>query len=279
MGVIYALTFPDGLQYVGQAVDFDRRMRDYSNLHGTGGKVKEWIIKFGWDQVKKEKLLQAPRAELNNDERRKIRELGTLWPSGLNLTKGGDGGGGWGLDSERDARLRSQWAAAVKPECVAKARARVERLSKLPDIEFHAEMARLRRRAEKLGMPSNKLERLYPNTFTLEQIRKLQGKAHGTPGPKATGRLSAEQLRANKKERKRKWDEAQRTSSKSRPLPQQATGVREGAGPSVQAGVAYSGASQHSPRSRTPAGGLRNAEESDEDFSDWWVGARNAGLL
>ena len=271
MGVVYALTFPDGLQYVGQAVDFDRRMREHSQLNRTGGKVKEWIIRFGWDQVKKEKLLQAPKAELNNDERRKIREMGTLWPSGLNLTEGGDGGCGWGVDAARDARLRAEWAAAVKPECVAKARARVERLSKLPDIEFHAEMARLRRRAEKRGMPRDKLERLYPNTFTLQQIRKLQGKAHSIPGPKATGRLSAEQLRANKKERKRKWDEAQRTSSRSRPLPQQAVSVSKGAGPSVQAGVAHSAASQHSPRSRTPAGGLRDGEdggyETDSDAS------------
>ena len=95
---------------------------------------------------------------------------------------------------------------------MAKARSRLEKLAKLPVVEYHAEMARLRRRAEKRGMPPNKLERLYPNGFTLEEIRRMQGKRCGIPGPKATGKLSAEQLRANKKERKHLWDKKQRTS-------------------------------------------------------------------
>lgn len=218
MGVVYMLTFPDGLQYVGQSICFEKRMKQHASAsHMSGTRVKEWILRYGWDQVKKEVLLEGPNSCLNDDERRLIREKGTLWPSGLNMTLGGDGCNFWGIDPERDAQLRAKWTAEAKSDNFAKARARLEKLSRLPDIEFHAKMAELRRRAEKRGMPRDKLERLYPNTFTLAQVRKLQGKSWGTPGPKATGKLSAEQLKASKKERKRKWDEAQRTSSRSHP--------------------------------------------------------------
>jgi hypothetical protein len=212
MGVVYALTYPDGMQYVGKAANYTIRMNEHARCVRTGKKAKEWTERYGWDQVKTEVLLTGPDDELSNGERRMIREMGTLWPAGLNCTEGGDGGCGWGLDPERDARLRAKWAATAKSENFAKARKRLQELSKLPDIEFHAKMAELRRRAEKRGMPQDKLERLYPNTFTLVQVRNLQGKSCGVPGPKAAGKLTAEQLRANKKERKRKWDE-QRTSS------------------------------------------------------------------
>jgi len=206
------LTFPDGMQYAGKAVDCERRWREHSQPNRVGRKAKEWIDRYGWDQVKREVVLTAPDEELNDNERRVIRDYGTLWPAGLNLSPGGDGGAGWGVDPERDAQLRAKWTATAKSDNFAKAKKRLQELSKLPDIEFHAKMAELRRRAEKRGMPQDKLERLYPNTFTLAQIRKLQGKTVGIPGPKASGRLSAEQLKANKKERKRKWDEARRTS-------------------------------------------------------------------
>ena len=208
MGVVYALTYPDGMQYVGKAVNYKVRMNEHARCVRTGKKAKEWTERYGWDQVKTEVLLTGPDDELANGERRMIREMGTLWPAGLNLTEGGDGGCGWGVDPERDARLRDEWAAKVKPESVAKARARVEKLSKLPDIEFHAKMAELRRRAEKRGMPQDKLERLYPNTFTLAQVRKLQGKSWGIPGPKGTKRLTEEE----KKEKRRALNAKRRTS-------------------------------------------------------------------
>lgn len=212
MGVIYVLTLPDGLQYVGQAVHLKRRMREHSKLKNTGRKLKEWVIKYGWDQVKQEIVVTVPDDELNNEETRVIKDMGTIWPSGLNMTTGGEGGSGWGLDPERDATLRKKWSKEVKQESIAKGEARLRKLGQLPDIEFHAEMARLRRRAEKRGMPRDKLERLYPNTFTLEQIRKLQGKKHGVPGPKASGRLTAGEIKSKKKARKQAWDAKQRTS-------------------------------------------------------------------
>jgi len=213
MGVVYALTYPDGMQYVGKALNYERRMKEHSRCVHTGKRAKDWTERYGWDQVKTEVLLTGPDDELSNGERRMIREMGTLWPAGLNLTEGGDGGSGWGVDPERDAKLCAEWALNVKPESVAKARARAEKLSKLPDIEFHEKMAELRRRAEKRGMPKDKLERLYPNTFTLAQVRKLQGKPPGIPGPKGTKRLTEEE----KREKKRALNARRRTSSKSRP--------------------------------------------------------------
>lgn len=200
MGVIYMLTFPDGLQYVGQSVRFEKRMKEHANPHSMRGtKVKEWILRYGWDQVRKEVILQGPNSSLNDDERRLIRERGTLWPSGLNMTSGGDSGDSWGLDPERDAQLRAKWTAIAKSDNFAKARKRLQELSKLPAIAFHAKMSELRRRAEKRGMPQDKLERLYPNTFTLAQIRKLQGKSWGIPGPRGTDRLTDEEKRQKKR--------------------------------------------------------------------------------
>ena len=224
MGVIYMLTFPDGLQYVGQSVCFAKRMKQHAYpSHMSGTRLKEWILRYGWDQVRKEVLLQGPNSSLNDDERRLIREKGTLWPSGLNMAPGGDSGNSWGLDPERDAQLKAKWTAEAKSDNFAKARARLERLSRLPGIEFHAEMARLRRRAEKRGMPQDKLERLYPNTFTLAQVRRLQGKSWDIPGPRGTNRLTEEEKKQKKRARKQLWDARQRekkhspASSKSHP--------------------------------------------------------------
>lgn len=218
-------------------------------------KVGEWIIRYGWDQVKKEVLLQGPNSSLNDDECRQIRDKGTLWPSGLNMTSGGDCGDSWGLDPERDARLRAKWAATAKSDNFAKARNRLQRLSKLPAIEFHAEMARLRRRAEKLGMPQDKLERLYPNTFTLVQIRRLQGKDWGVPGPKGDYRQTEEEKQEKKRARKRAWDARQCKRRRSPASSGQSRGKRKQANGSSGSNVTGSpkfrpsAIFRHSPRS------------------------------
>ena len=66
------------------------------------------------------------------------------------------------------------------------------------------------KRAEKRGMPQDKLERLYPNTFTLAQVRKLQGKSWDIPGPKGNKRLTEEEKKQKKCVRKQLWDAKQR---------------------------------------------------------------------
>lgn len=218
MGVIYTLSFPDGMKYVGKAEKFKRRMKEHERGCRTGKRLREWVSFYGWDRVEQEIIASVPDEDLNGAERAAIRNLQTCWPAGLNLTLGGDGGCGWGIDAERDRKLREEWKNSTKPESVAKSLKRLKELSKLPDIEFHAKMAALRRRAEKRGMTQDKLERLYPNTFSLPQIRKLQGKKYGVPGPKKSGRLTAEEIKAKKKARKSAWDaKHKRTSSKSRP--------------------------------------------------------------
>lgn len=206
------LSFPDGMRYVGQTHRLQVRINEHRRGVRTRGKVKEWAERYGWDCVDVKVLATVSNSDLYAEERVHISKEQTLWPNGLNMTSGGAGGSGWGLDTERDQKLRKEWSENTKPESVKKGKKRLERLSKLPDIEFHAQMAALRRRAEKRGMPSDKLERLYPNTFTLAQIRALQGKTRGIPGPKKTGRLTEAEIKAKKKERKRKWDAAQRTS-------------------------------------------------------------------
>lgn len=275
------LTFPDGLQYVGQTIHFEQRMKKHASPHSMRGtRIKEWILRYGWDHVKKEVLLVGPNSSLDDDESRLIREKGTMWPSGLNMTPGGNSGNSWGLDPERDAQLRANWAASAKSDNFAKARKRIQELSKLPDIEFYAKMSELRRRAEKRGMPQDKLERLYPNTFTLAQVRKLQGKSWDIPGPKGNKRLTEEEKKQKKRVRKQLWDAKQRekmnapASSRSRPsedaphsprsAPMESEEVSEddgwdlGPGPSTSSVVAPP----------TRAGDLRSEEESESEGWD-----------
>ena len=211
------LTFPDGMRYIGKSNRLKVRLKEHQQGVRTGVKVKEWVQRYGWDRVGVKELATVSDNDLNGEERSYIRNEQTLWPNGLNMTLGGDGGAGWGIDLERDEKLREKWSSEVKPESIEKGKQRLQKLAQLPDLEFHAQMAALRRRAEKRKMPPDKLERLYPNTLTLAQIRALQGKTHSIPGPKKTGKLTEVEIKGKKKERKRKWDEEKRTSSKSRP--------------------------------------------------------------
>lgn len=89
-GYIYRLTFPDGMQYVGQTVNLECRMRSHANGNKCP-KVQEWKARFGWDSVRIEVLEMVSHSLLNEREIHLIRECGTLWPMGLNKSRGGDG--------------------------------------------------------------------------------------------------------------------------------------------------------------------------------------------
>jgi len=89
LGFMYILTFPDRMQYVGQAVDLVRRMGAHRNSNRCP-KVHEWKGMFGWESVDVEVLERVPHAQMNEREIHLIAEHDTLWPNGLNMVPGGE---------------------------------------------------------------------------------------------------------------------------------------------------------------------------------------------
>ena len=89
-GVIYRLTFPDCMQYIGQTVNFNKRMDNHRH-GGKCPKLQQWKRKFGWNSVSIDVLLVADAKDLNYLEQEQIAKHKTVWPNGLNMTEGGDG--------------------------------------------------------------------------------------------------------------------------------------------------------------------------------------------
>lgn len=61
-GVIYKLTSPDGKEYIGQTVDFKRRMRRYGSEKQQSSPIYLAIRKFGFDNFSKE-IIEVVEAE------------------------------------------------------------------------------------------------------------------------------------------------------------------------------------------------------------------------
>ena len=74
-GYIYQLTFPDGMQYVGQTVDLAHRMQSHRNGNKCP-KVQEWKGMFGWTSVRVQVLERPPHSQMNEREIHLIAEHG-----------------------------------------------------------------------------------------------------------------------------------------------------------------------------------------------------------
>ena len=92
MGFIYRLLFPNGKGYVGQTGkdDPNKRWNQHRQRRSHCWLVARAIKKYGWENVKKEALLEIPNDLLNNYEVKFIDWLDTLTPNGYNITPGGD---------------------------------------------------------------------------------------------------------------------------------------------------------------------------------------------
>jgi len=291
IGVVYQLEFPNGKVYIGITTRFKRRMGEHRNgaNYEDGHAVRRAIKKYGWANVKVTILEGgiADRELLKEREVHWIQEkASTVREWGYNLTAGGDA-------QPMEHPVVKAWHKERITEAMNRKDVRAKKRALWQD-DGHKEMmqeARLNfESAEKrrLGFARKREEKI--RTMSMHEGKALMRNVRAKLTNNATnpGRVATPgQLEDAKAFWQREWERYERkywsappqASWISHPLPQQTAGVSEGAGPSVQAGVAHSAASPRSPRTRTPAGGLRNAEESDEDFSDWWVGARNAGLL
>lgn len=89
-GVIYMLTFPDGMRYIGMSVDLEGRMRAHRGGSTKCKKLCEWTAEYGWDAVVQNVLARPRVEELCAQERWHIAHHGTRWPQGLNMTDGGE---------------------------------------------------------------------------------------------------------------------------------------------------------------------------------------------
>ena len=91
-GCIYKLTAPNGKCYIGQTINFKRRMRD----HQRGAKSPKYAVhhaikKHGWLNMKKEILIEdVPEEDLDNLEKSYIEVENTHVPHGYNLSTGGE---------------------------------------------------------------------------------------------------------------------------------------------------------------------------------------------
>lgn len=108
MGFIYLRTNKiNGKQYVGQAVDIDKRQRDWNCLlcRYAGSAINNARNKYGIDAFEFEILKECKDDELNKWEMYYIKELNTKRPYGYNLTDGGDGTSGFSHTEETKKKL------------------------------------------------------------------------------------------------------------------------------------------------------------------------------
>jgi len=75
--IIYKLIFPNNKIYIGQTIDFDRRMNEYKNKSNNKKYnivVYKAIRKYGWDNVKQEIMFTVPTEFVNELETVMIAE-------------------------------------------------------------------------------------------------------------------------------------------------------------------------------------------------------------
>jgi group I intron endonuclease len=87
---IYMITSPNGKSYVGQTMNFEKRMREHNKTTSGCLAIRDAILKYGFENMKVEILLKNLTIdEANKYEEFYIKEHGTLSPNGYNLREGG----------------------------------------------------------------------------------------------------------------------------------------------------------------------------------------------
>jgi group I intron endonuclease len=94
IGTLYVMTNKDtGKSYIGQAIDFDRRLKDHKR-RDSDSYISRTIRVHGIDKFKITQI-SLPQELLNYWESMFISGLNTMRPNGYNLTAGGDGARGY----------------------------------------------------------------------------------------------------------------------------------------------------------------------------------------
>ncbi len=107
----------NGKQYVGQAVDFDRREKEWRGSKCySKGVIDRARTKYGFDNFKVEILRECEtQDELSKWEMYYIKELNTKIPNGYNLTDGGEGLNGYQHTEETRKKLSESLKGRVSP--------------------------------------------------------------------------------------------------------------------------------------------------------------------
>ena len=93
MGIIYKLTSPDNISYIGQTIrSINKRLYDHKNGKPYCRVLKEAINNFGFDNFKKEIIWEGDNNLLSKMEKYYIEYYNTLHPNGYNLSSGGGKG-------------------------------------------------------------------------------------------------------------------------------------------------------------------------------------------
>ena len=91
-GCIYRIIAPNGKSYIGQAVDYVRRMRRHKKMNDGCPLIKKAIKKYGWENMKKTILARnMTKEQMDREESNLIKIYDTFGENGYNLTKGGEG--------------------------------------------------------------------------------------------------------------------------------------------------------------------------------------------
>lgn len=85
----YVFCFPNNKHYVGKTINLENRLEKY-NRGGTRY-VDKAISKYGFQNVEV-LFFRFSEDELNLKERELIQQFNSLFPTGYNLTEGGEGG-------------------------------------------------------------------------------------------------------------------------------------------------------------------------------------------
>lgn len=102
---LYVVTnLVNGKQYVGIAVDFERRWRDHCSGHGSK-LIYQAIQKYGIENLDFKVICKGTEAYVKEMEVRAIRMLNTMAHSGYNLTEGGEGSHGWKASDETRKKM------------------------------------------------------------------------------------------------------------------------------------------------------------------------------
>ena len=113
-GVIYRITAPNGKSYIGQTVDYKKRMEEHQKEDSGCIAIRDAIKKYGWDKMVKTILARnMTKEQMDREETNLIKIYDTFGENGYNLTKGGDGVLGCKLPPRTD-KYRAKLSASGK---------------------------------------------------------------------------------------------------------------------------------------------------------------------
>jgi len=103
ISAIYKITSPSGLIYIGQTINFKKRMTNYKSYGAKGQTaLNNSLLKYGFEQHTVEILEEVDKELLFEKEIFYINKFDSV-KKGLNIHKGGKGGRTWQDSDKRDS--------------------------------------------------------------------------------------------------------------------------------------------------------------------------------